>query len=1083
MAEKHIFIGLGGSGVNTVSLLKNKIYERMKGTEMKTRLQVMNETYRFIFVDTDSRDVARANEKYRDLYEGGKINFINDVELFNLGDINPYICFHEAANHPELKINRRMLEACPPELAETMENRDLSFGAGAFRMKSRIAFGRKEGDFIDKLRTSINDLNQVEIDNAKNVIHYWVVASSNGGTGSGTVQDVLYLVNMLHRTHIDKGNPKVGLILYMPRIYINKNSDNNKYPSNAYAVFKEIEAFQKWAKESPKNLLFHRMAMVDDYTMFDEKMAYRPFEFCIPVDFHTENNNNMGDIDKMYSNTAELIFYIHSGAGASGFKSFLDNNQEQGGGQTLGSECFLIPMGYMALRKPDEQFENYIALRSKYEMLRYGILGSPIESSDKRREVTTTLFKTVITDTLFAGGAGKESYFHTIKGLVTEMIEDEMPRNRILNDKNKVMKKLPANVSIEDARSVISAVEAAISRRSEEKNNTKKAIEEELWRWTEDNARKWGLQYVKDVLQELDALCTNLYMAYTTDTNTAVLGGLCSSRKALVDNRASIESELDDLYQNALKTTAGEFFTGSNSGDVERFYNRLIEWVQASVNVILTEEAFGMIYELTYGDHGIIDRIITHVRKLVTEASAVLTGDKGAAHGYSSLAKLFYTTKLDVTSVFVPDITEFVNGNGWREDNNLFSEWYGMVIGHTSDYVPGEGFTPLRNGDSAHSLEGIFSQMITYYNEKMIQEKYVIGKDSHLFTNTHKNDFRRTVEDLLDYTVGTVKMLIRQNTTISNQWYEKTLSQFFSDLNNEARRSIQQKTQPTVFFPYIKSMRSSRITDKAFCVGPTGVVENVFLQTASAGKTEFIDNSDNTVMYKIATKLGLSFEYYDMYQSVKNEYDKCQNKAYCHFHQSFATSGGDADNIKLPREIRPEQIDFTKYLIMNQMRNTFSHLYVKGTEVYNLDHYTETPVIFDSTKDKIVKFATSAALKMIDNEKIELQVTDGDTEYFHTVSIDHPEHRMTELLAGFTDFYTIGRFAVLASDLAKDLNFLESDTLRQNYQETVECLKSKLNEQWSGAGKKEKETIGDILRILNERLDTVTKFLSNKYEG
>ena len=89
-----------------------------------------------------------------------------------------------------------------------------------------------------------------------------------------------------------------------------------------------------------------------------------------------------------------------------------------------------------------------------------------------------------------------------------------------------------------------------------------------------------------------------------------------------------------------------------------------------------------------------------------------------------------------------------------------------MVIGHTSDYVPGEGFTPLRNGDSAHSLEGIFSQMITYYNEKMIQEKYVIGKDSHLFTNTHKNDFRRTVEDLLDYTVGTVKMLIRQNTTI-----------------------------------------------------------------------------------------------------------------------------------------------------------------------------------------------------------------------------------------------------------------------------------------------------------------------------
>ena len=57
MAEKHIFIGLGGSGVNTVSLIKYKVYERTKGTEMKSRLQVMNETYRFIFVDTDDRDV------------------------------------------------------------------------------------------------------------------------------------------------------------------------------------------------------------------------------------------------------------------------------------------------------------------------------------------------------------------------------------------------------------------------------------------------------------------------------------------------------------------------------------------------------------------------------------------------------------------------------------------------------------------------------------------------------------------------------------------------------------------------------------------------------------------------------------------------------------------------------------------------------------------------------------------------------------------------------------------------------------------------------------------------------------------
>lgn len=1080
MAEKHIFIGLGGSGVNTVSILKYKIYERIKGTDMKSRIQVMNETYRFIFVDTDSRDVAEANNKYRNLYEGGKIDFINDTELLNLGDINPYISYFDAVSHPELKINRRITEACTPEVAEKMENRDLSFGAGAFRMKSRIAFGRKERDFFDKLRTAMNELNQEEIDNEKNVIHYWVVASCNGGTGSGTLLDVLYQVNMLHRTHIDKGNPKVGLLLYMPRIYMNINADNAKYPPNTYAMFKELEAFQKWAKDSSKNNLFHRMAMVDDFTLFDETMAYRPFEFCIPVDFHTENNCNMGDINKMYSNTAELLFYIHSGKGASGFKSFLDNYEDGEMANENGAECFLIPMGYMALRKPDEQFENYIALRVKYEMLRYGILGSPVESTTERKKLMTTLFDTVIKDSLFEKGAGKASYFRTINNIVTEMMEEEMPENLIRNNDDKVVSKLPANVSIEEARSVIGSIEAAISRRSEEKNLTRKAIEHDLWAWAEENARKWGLQYVKDILQELDAYCTDLYMAYTTDTNTGVLQGICASRKALVENRDSIEGELDDLYQKAIQITIGERITGGNANDVQVFFSRLKDWVEASVKVILTEEALDMIRELAYGDRGIIDRIITHVRKLVAEATSLLNGDKGVAQGYTSLAKNFYASKLDVTSVFVPDITEYVDGNGWRDDNNLFSEWYGMIIAHTTDFVPGEGYVPLRNGDQERSLEGIFSQMISLLTERMIQEKYIVDEESHLFTNINKTDFRRVIEDLLDFTVETTKVLIHQNEKVSKQWYEKTLAGFFSDLNNEARRAIQQKSQPTVFFPYIKSMRASRIVEKAFCVGPKGVVENVFLGASTASVTSLIDNDDPSVMYKIATKLGLSFEYYDMYQSVKNAYDGRMDKVVSHFHQAFALSGGNSDNIKLPREIKPEMIVFAKYLVLNQLSENFSHAIVKGTEVYNAEHYADTPVILNGN---IAKFATAGAVRLIDNEKIELRVTDGDTVYYHTVTINRPDHRMTDMFAGFSEYYTTGRFAALVADLVKDINFLESDLLRQKYQEALKALKLELNAEWEKAGKQERETVGDILRILNERLDTVAKFLSNKYAG
>ena len=573
MAEKHIFIGLGGSGVNTVSLIKYKVYERTKGTEMKSRLQVMNENYRFLFVDTDRRDIAEANDKYRNLYEGGKMDFISDVELLDLGDINPYISYQEAKLSPELKINRRILEACPENVAESMDNRDLSFGAGALRHKSRIAFARKEDKFRDKLQTCINELNQDEIDSEKNVIHYWVVSSCNGGTGSGTVLDVLYLVNMMHRTHVDKGNPKVGLVLYMPRIFMNINPDNDKYPRNAYAVFKELEAFQKWAKESPKNLLFHRMAVQDDYNLFDTELPFRPFEFCIPIDYHTERNSNMGNIYKLFSNTAELMFYIHSGRGASGFKSFLDNYED--GEVAPGSECFLIPMGYMALRKPEEQFENYVALRVKYEMLRYGILGAPVESLDERKKLMKSMFDSIIKSSLFEAGAGKTSYFRTINGMAMEMLDEEMPDNIIRDSDNKVVTKLPANVSIEEARSVIGSIEAAIHRRGEEKNKTRKAMEKELWTWTEDNCRKYGLKYVLDILQELDSYCTELYMAYTTNMNTGILQGIRPSRQALVENRDSIEGELDDLYQKAIDIPLREKIGGGNAKDVATFFARL----------------------------------------------------------------------------------------------------------------------------------------------------------------------------------------------------------------------------------------------------------------------------------------------------------------------------------------------------------------------------------------------------------------------------------------------------------------------------------------------------------------------------
>lgn len=88
--------------------------------------------------------------------------------------------------------------------------------------------------------------------------------------------------------------------------------------------------------------------------------------------------------------------------------------------------------------------------------------------------------------------------------------------------------------------------------------------------------------------------------------------------------------------------------------------------------------------------------------------------------------------------------------------------------------------------------------MISLHSEDMVQKKYIIDEESHIFTNTYITDFKRAIEDLLDYTVSTVQTLIHQNETVSKQWYEKTLASFFSGLNSEATRAIQQKAHPNL---------------------------------------------------------------------------------------------------------------------------------------------------------------------------------------------------------------------------------------------------------------------------------------------
>jgi hypothetical protein len=327
--EKHIFIGIGGSGCQTVSQIKEKVYEKRfpEAKATKSRLQEMDDQYRFIFIDTDQRDIDEANKRNRATFEHGKVPFVNpQTDLVNLGRANPFAIYYEAKQDPTTLINKRILEACSPELATKIPDQPLAFGAGAFRMKSRVAFAHSLSDFQSKLQSAISSLNDVKTVGGEGcIIYYWVVGSTLGGTGSGIFNDALYHLNMIHHQVVGNGDPQLVLTMYMPKVYIDSNATEEKYTLNAFGVFTELESFKAMSYNKSQNVVMHRLAFQNDYSLIDSNKRYSPFYYLIPVDIQTDKGTSLGTTRTMYRNTAEMLYHLHNGKAGATFRSDIDN--------------------------------------------------------------------------------------------------------------------------------------------------------------------------------------------------------------------------------------------------------------------------------------------------------------------------------------------------------------------------------------------------------------------------------------------------------------------------------------------------------------------------------------------------------------------------------------------------------------------------------------------------------------------------------------------------------------------------------------------------------------------------------------
>lgn len=1082
--EKHIFIGIGGQGVKTVAQIKAKVYEKRfpEATASKSRLQAMNDSYRFLFIDTDQRDIDNANKDNRESFEHGKVPFISpQTDLINLGRANPQAIYYEAKKDPNTLINKRILEACSSELSNKIPDQPLSFGAGAFRIKSRIAFAHSLADFQSKLQAAISSLNDVKTVGGEDcIIYYWLVSSSLGGTGSGIFNDVLYHINQLHHQIVGNGDPQLVYTMYMPKVFIDANSTEEKYSLNAFGVFSELEAFKKMSYEEKQKTVMHRLAFNNDYNLVDASKRYCPFYYVIPVDIQTDKGTSLGTPATMCHNTAEMLYHLHNGQAGATFRSDIDNYMNDIMEQN--HEEFLVPMGYVSLQKPQEQFAKYMRARFRRDVLRSWLLCSDKKQASVSKEDVEPLYKQLFMELdPTAGDSIARSFLGNAKKLQKKLAEVDLSKEKMDED-----------IEISSISTDLSKVENTFKAESadDKRAHYKKLLVDGIWKQAEGLIREHGLSYTYNAIIEVRKHMLKEYMLEEQDARES----LSAKETALSKLKAE---ELSEMSEKAAKIDLGEKLTKSNHKQIEEYVQAVQAYVKSFIELQIAKWSHDIKRDFCMDEkNDELSKLARHISGMITKAEEM---NRDAVKYYKRLATDFGETSMDVTTVYLPMLKTICDGNGWKA-GNFFSKLYTKVITAEEDMNE----TPARSDLMKFLNQNIYlsaddaavDAMYKVSLDKKQTEEDNIDEpqkviDTRFFANPVLVDrgnvsAEKIIEDFLTASTIILEKKLHNDKDIQENWDNRKISTFFSDLTNEEKDEVRRALNPALFFSY----NSNRIdvTKKEehiiFVAGSEDLAAEMLGYQKGNTKHRFEKSGDENTALVLKSKFGLSLKDYRIYDSIKMVYDKATFREKYHFHHDFAQYLDKLTLDNLPYEILPQHRSFVKMLVLEAMRFELSPLFFKD----NYDKYDNSYIdtMYYTDCDTSFKIALPEALITdadVTEGKIGIRTEADGRELFHEFDAKNFADRFNS----YKKLYHNARFgettdrliqAILRTNIADgDMTLRGEAILKNNYTKKHEELLQTLSEKKHKATNSDEKRLYSIFfKILREDYATVNDF-------
>lgn len=260
-----ILIGLGGTGISCLRVLKKEIFDRLQPDDPKSPIPTYQHI-KFLAVDTDKNSLA----------DNGMIDTLDEAtEFFDISCQNiTSLLKNDSVLRDDPALQWLKAPSTQPE-GTGIEINTAKAGAGGIRQIGRFLLIQKSQNFVNKLAALI-DAAKIGLP-AGASLNIYIFTGIGGGTGAGTFLDVCYLVrHTLQQKGLD-GSARICGFFFMPDVNLSNPALDREtrewIKSNGYASMKELDhcmnlesngdewnqaykGFSVCTKEQPVNLAF-----------------------------------------------------------------------------------------------------------------------------------------------------------------------------------------------------------------------------------------------------------------------------------------------------------------------------------------------------------------------------------------------------------------------------------------------------------------------------------------------------------------------------------------------------------------------------------------------------------------------------------------------------------------------------------------------------------------------------------------------------------------------------------------------------------------------------------------------------------